>query len=287
MEYNFYGDAYVVQRNRVINILGNKFISLGENKKDLISTIELINPDIIHFEEIPETFVDTNILNWIYRKNRTYFICETCHSSQIDPGIKTHRPDKFIMVSPWIQKKFEILGVPVDVLEYPIENNIPDKDLALSSLQLSLQSKHVINVGLFTPGKNQGELIEYARCLARFPIQFHFIGNHADNFSEYWSPLLSDLPPNCFVWGERHDVDLFYQAADLFVFNSTMELNPLCVKESLSWNLPILLRNLDTYSGIYNNNPIVDFLGDDHRLNIFKILERLDFVKSQHLKINN
>lgn len=279
VEYSYYGDAYVVQRNKVISILGDRFISLGDDKSKLIDIISIISPDIIHFEEIVETFIDNNILKSIYSKERNYFICETCHSSQIDPSVKIYKPDKFVMVSKWIRDKFSILGIPSELLEYPIENKKPDRSLALSDLGLDPNKKHIVNVGLFTPGKNQGELIRYAKALEKFPIEFHFIGNQAPNFSGYWEPLMRDLPINCRIWGERNDVDTFYQAADLFVFTSVFELNPLCIKESLSWKTPVIFRNLDTYSNSYNDNNLSHYLTEDLEKNVYKILEILGFIK--------
>jgi 1,2-diacylglycerol-3-alpha-glucose alpha-1,2-galactosyltransferase len=238
---------------------------------------------VVHFEELSETFVDSEVLKNVYRTERNYVICETCHSSQIDPDIKIYKPDKFIMVSKWIDEKFKILGVPSEILEYPIENKNRDKKNCLVYLGLDSSKKHIINVGLFTPGKNQGELIKYAKLLEYFPIQFHFIGNQASNFQEYWKPLMDKLPENCTIWGERNDVDMFYQAADLFVFNSIFELNPLCIKESLSWKTPVLFRNLPTYLDSYNNNENAYYMDNDDSKNIYTILEILGFIK----KIND
>jgi hypothetical protein len=90
---------------------------------------------------------------------------------------------------------------------------------------------------------------------------------------------MDDLPKNCTVWGERNDVDTFYQAADLFVFNSIFELNPLCIKESLSWKTQVLFRNLPTYSDSYNNNNNAHYMSDDDSKNVYKILEILGFIK--------
>ena len=46
VEYEMLAWTYVVQRNRVINMIGDKFISLSENKEyDLFNTIEDYNPD--------------------------------------------------------------------------------------------------------------------------------------------------------------------------------------------------------------------------------------------------
>ena len=55
------GGVFVVQRNRVKEILNTKLITLGDNKHELINHIKNINPDIIHFEELPEYFCDVNV----------------------------------------------------------------------------------------------------------------------------------------------------------------------------------------------------------------------------------
>lgn len=279
VEYNFYGEDFVVQRNRIKSILGDKFLSLGEDKMVILDFVGKVDPDVIHFEEIPETFVAKEILQKIYHPSRKHYICETCHSSTIEPSIKIYKPDKFVMVSKWIEKKFSLLDVPSEILEYPIENKSPDKIKSQSILGLDPKKKHVINVGLFTPGKNQGEAIKYAKALESFPIEFHFIGNQASNFSSYWDPLMKNLPSNCKIWGERNDVDLFLQSADLFLFTSKFELNPLAIKEALSYRIPCLFYNLDTYSQTYNTNDLVTFLVPSLEANSYRILQILGFVK--------
>ena len=64
-------------------------------------------------------------------------------------------------------------------------------------------------------------------------VQFHFVGNQAGNFKEYWEPLMENVPNNVKIWGERSDTDLFLQAADVFMFNSTWECNPLVLSYKL------------------------------------------------------
>ena len=59
--------SYVVQRNRVINMIGDNFISLSENKEyDLFNIIEDTNPEYILIEEISETFIPNHILKRLY-----------------------------------------------------------------------------------------------------------------------------------------------------------------------------------------------------------------------------
>jgi glycosyltransferase involved in cell wall biosynthesis len=281
VQYSNTSEAYVVQRNRIKNKIGDGFFCLGEDKFELLDVIEKVCPDVIHFDDFVEFFMDDKLIRKIYQEDRPYFILETCHSSNISPNEKVYCPDKFVMVNQWMCNKFSSLGVPVDILEYPIENlKRPERNEALGVLGLDPNVKHVINVGLFTPGKNQAELIDYARQLTEYPVQFHFIGNTAPNFQDYWEPLLDNLPNNCKLWGERNDTDLFYQSADLFVFTSNWELNPIVIKETLSWGLPILMRRLEPYLDSYDNNPLVTYLApggmfDDKNRNINMIKDLL------------
>ena len=67
IEYEMIAWTYVVQRNRVINMIGDNFISLSENKEyDLFNAIEDHNPDYIMVEEFPETFMETHIIKRLY-----------------------------------------------------------------------------------------------------------------------------------------------------------------------------------------------------------------------------
>jgi glycosyltransferase involved in cell wall biosynthesis len=151
--------------------------------------------------------------------------------------------------------------IPNDLWEYPIENYYKDQKLAQEFLGLNPKQKHVLMVGLFTPGKNQGEIFKIAKQLPG--VQFHFIGNQAPNFADYWEPLMKNKPDNCVVWGERDDVSNFYQACDVFYFSSKFELMPLSIKEALSYGLPCLFRRLETYMDSYDNNSLVHYIDDN------------------------
>ena len=285
LEYNNVSDDYVVQRNRIINLLGDKYYRIdGDDKSSFLDLLESVCPDVIHFQDFVEFFVEDSICQKIFSTDRPWLIFETCHSSNVKPDDKFWAPDKLVMVNQWMVERFKELGIPLDVLEYPVENfDKMSQREAQQILGLDPNFKHVINIGLFTQGKNQGELINYAKEFVGLPVKFHFIGNQAGNFQDYWGPLMRDLPENCVIWGERNDTDLFYQAADLFVFTSTWELNPIVIKESLSWNLPILMRRLEPYLDQYDNNPLVHYLSKDNlfydrEFNVRKIKELLGFI---------
>jgi hypothetical protein len=166
-----------------------------------------------------------------------------------------------------------------EVIEHPIENKVPtleEKSQAKEILGLNPNKKHIINVGLWTSGKNQKEGVELAKQLEQSnpEIQFHFVGNQAINFAEYWGPIMSDIPSNVTVWGERHDTDLFMRAADVFMFNSTWECNPLVVREAISHGLKIISRNLPQYMDMFT--PYITQINDDIVTTKNKLLSLLD-----------
>jgi len=267
------GDAFVVQKNRIKSL--SIVHTLGEDKSKILDVINTFNPDIIHFQEIPQFDLATNILDVIFRKDRPYFIIATTHGSFTNPNEIVYHPDKYVLVSEWSKQRFKDTGVELDLWEYPIENYTFDKEAAQKELGFESDWKHVLNVGLFAPGKNQAEIFSIARQLEKYKIKFHFVGNQAGNFEHYWLPLMKHKPDNCIIWGERNDVDTFYAASDMFYFSSTLELNPLSVKEALSYKLPSIFRKLHTYLDTYDNNSLVTYINDDLKLTKRVILETL------------
>jgi hypothetical protein len=288
VEWEMIAWSFVVQRNRVINMIGDKFISLSENKEyDLFNIIEDHKVDYVMIEEFSETFIPTHIIKRLYSKDRQYKIFETTHCSYTDPNWKKFLPDKFIFVSPHSLDIFKDLGVPMDLIEYPIDIKTPNKKWAQEQLMLDPEWKHIINIGLFTSGKNQGYAFEIARLLQEYKIMFHFIGNQASNFINYWQPIMETKPDNCVVWGERNDVDTFIQACDVHLFSSIMELNPLSIKESLEYKKPTMIFNLPTYKGKYNTEKNIKFLTGDVETDSQNLLNILGIepIKNKQPKI--
>lgn len=287
------GGVLVVQKSEIQKLLGNKLITIGENKNQIIEEIKRIAPDVVHFEEMPEYFCDYEVAKAIYSPDRKYKIFETSHDSSFDAKNKLFFPDKFLFVSEYQRQMMKSINVDSEVVEFPITyKNKSNRLQALKKLNLDPNLVHIINVGLFTPRKNQKELIEYARKLTHLPVQFHFIGSLADNFKYYWEDAIKDLPSNCKVWGERSDVDNFYDAADLFFFASRgfehdKETSPLVIKECIGWKLPIFLYNLPVYCNMYDKYDNMMFLSMDKNVNIDmlknKIVTVYDEVVSKHI----
>jgi autotransporter strand-loop-strand O-heptosyltransferase len=274
VEHGFYGDSYVVQRNKIKKILPeNHFWSLGDDKMELIQILKDNEIDIVHVDEMIEGFdsfnkVSNELMKELYSDDRTWRMVETCHNVWFDPSAhKIYHPDAYAFCTPYHKEK-TFADVPSygEVLEFPIEKRFRSKEEQESSqkeLGLSLDRTHIINVGLWTSGKNQIEGVEIARLLEKShpDFQFHFIGNQAPNFKQYWEPVMNNLPSNVKVWGERSDISTFMKAADVFMFNSTCECNPLVLREASSYGLKILSRNLPQYMDMFT--PYITQIDDD------------------------
>jgi GR25 family glycosyltransferase involved in LPS biosynthesis len=250
------GGVLIVQRNLIKNLVGQNFYTLDKNKNQVLEIIQRVKPNIVHFEEFPETFIDHKLAHLIF-SDKSYFITETTHGTGFIKEDKLFKADKTMFVSDFNYTQYESVTNNSDVIKHPIAKN---RESILLELGLDPDYFHVLNVGLFTPGKNQAEVIEYAKRLTGKKIQFHFVGNQAGNFEPYWKPLMSSLPDNCRAWGERNDVYRFYSAMDLFLFTSKLENRPLSVLEALAYNMPVMMYNLGNYGTEFSNLKDVSFL---------------------------
>jgi len=242
VEYQCHSLDFVVQRNAIKEIIGSNFTTLYENKMELFKVIEEWQPDIIHIDE-PSERLDREMIKKLYSSDRKYRIVETCHDIIFNPdNEKIFHPDLYSFCTQYHEQTFANMESKFVTIEYPIDKK---ESFAIK------EGKHVLNVGLWTPGKNQGEGLEIAR---RYPdMTFHFVGNQAMNFADYWVPLMKDIPENVKIWGERKDIDTFMEMADIFMFNSTWECNPLVLREAISYGLPIIARNLPQYGDMFTD----------------------------------
>jgi autotransporter strand-loop-strand O-heptosyltransferase len=284
VEHRYYGDAYVVQRNKIRDILPkDHFWSLDEDKMKLIDIIKENKINVVHVDEMIEGFdnfnqVSPKLMSALYDNNRTWRMVETCHNIWFDPGSsKKMHPDAYAFCTPYHKENtFSKMPSYGQVLEFPIENNFrteEEQSEAQSLLGLDPSKVHVVNVGLWTSGKNQKEGVELAKLLVESnpEIQFHFVGNQSPNFKSYWEPIMESIPSNVKIWGERSDVSTFMKAADVFMFNSTWECNPLVLREAASYGLKILTRNLPQYMNMFT--PYVTPIDDDLEVIKEKLLD--------------
>lgn len=242
VEYQCHSLDFVVQRNAIKSLLEENFTTLFEDKMELFKVIEEWQPDIVHIDE-PSERLDREMIKKLYSSDRKYRIVETCHDVVFNPdNEKIFHPDLYAFCTPYHEQTFANMESKFVTIEYPIDkqkvNNVKNKI-----------NKNVLNVGLWTKGKNQAEGIEIARKYPDFV--FHFVGNQAGNFKDYWEPLMKDLPINAVVWGEKDNIDNFMRGADIFMFNSTWECNPLVLREAIGYGLPIIARNLPQYGDMF------------------------------------
>jgi autotransporter strand-loop-strand O-heptosyltransferase len=303
IEFSNFSDEYVVQKNKIKNLIGeDNLICLGdfweddavfESKKyKLLNIIEEYNPDVVWFNEFPECFEyklpPEQLIKKIYSQDRTYKIIETTHRNDFDFNNKVFIPDEFMFCSELHLEKSKNINVKKYIWEVPIENKErPNRETTLRFLGLDPSCLHVLNVAIFNQNKNQKYIFDLAEKLKHYKIQFHFIGNSC--FLNECGISQKQLSlNNCKVWGERSDVDLFMSSMDVFLFPSHNELNPLSVKEALSWNMDVVCKKCDNYTGKYSNISNFYLLENinisDFILSRLKNLTKIEPQKSSKIK---
>jgi hypothetical protein len=196
VEYSDFGPLYVVQKNKIKALLpDNQVFTLGEDKMELIDIIKNNNIDVVHVEEMVEGFESFNrmpleLINSLYANDRTWRMVETCHNVWFKPDqMKKMQPDAYAFVTPYHLLTFAGMDAVKKVIEFPIEDKKPtvvNKIVAKNKLGFAPFKTSVVNVGLWTQGKNQAEGIEIAK---KYPnMDFYFVGNQAPNFANYWRP---------------------------------------------------------------------------------------------------
>jgi hypothetical protein len=76
-------------------------------------------------------------------------------------------------------------------------------------------------------------------------IQFHFIGNQAPNFEDYWGPIMKDLPSNVKVWGDINSVPPLPNCLEN---KPTFECHPTVSQVTDTINNILLLDNKKTFN---------------------------------------
>ena len=287
IEWKCYSPQFIVQRNQIQNLIGENFYHFDGDLSKQNSIVDFCYEnqiDIIHIEEIPEGFDGHNPFNLetqksLYNPSHPWKIIETCHNIYFNPDeSKICEPDAYACVTPFhVDRTFKQRKAIKSLIPFPIDpttQHTQTREELLTEIGYLLKGEfHIVNVGLWTSGKNQKYALELAQKLYDkygFTYIFHFIGNQAPNFHEYWEPLMSNLPPNVLIWGERNDTSKFLKISDLMLFTSTWECNPIVLKEAISNNLKIMANNLDHYGDEYL--PFITPLTNDLHTDMHSIL---------------
>ncbi len=290
IEWKSYSNTYTVQRSQIQNLLGNNFIPFWgdiEKQKTIVDFCYQKQIDIIHIEEIPEGFdghnpFDFELQKELYNKKHPWKIVETCHNVYFNPDeYKLLEPDGYSFVTPYhLNNTFKNRQAKKTIIPFPIDPTVQYFDTQSNLLKnngwLTKGEFHILNIGLWTQGKNQKYALDIAKSLYEkygWTYIFHFIGNQAPNFKDYWEPLMNDLPPNVFILGERDDVDKYFKMCDLMLFTSTWECNPIVLKEAISNNIRIMAHNLEHYQDEYTD--FINPLSGDIKIDKLKVLETI------------
>lgn len=277
VEYCYYG-SYEIHRKKIIKLVGDeKFFSFGgindsdeeyHNKSEfLINFINELAPDEIFLNEVAEIFslkvLTDKISGFLFSKDRKFKLIETCHTSDFDFSTKYLIPDEFHFCSKYHLKLTDHIDIPKQIVDMEINKKTrPDRFHALSKLNLDPDKFHVVNVALFHRNKNQKFLYDLAEKFQE-DVVFHFIGNtcffHDCDLTERQKKF-----SNCIVHDELDNVDDYLAACDLFVLPSFRELNPIALKEALSWNMNCFVSDIETLRMQFSDNKLVNFIKDDN-----------------------
>jgi len=273
----------------VANYSEKKINELLDQQCDkVINLIKSINPQYIHLNEVSDIFalipLVEGLRDFFYDKNRKFKLYETCHNSWFTFEEKTFLPDEFWFCSEFHVEKARHLSVPYKILNMEIEKKErPNRAETLLSLGLNPEKYHVVQVGLFHENKNQKLTYEIAeRIFNEFghKVEFHFLGNEC--YLENCGIKNIDLT-NCNRWGETDEIQKILSCMDLFVMPSLQELNPISIKEALSWGLHCYVSDIKTLRSLYKDDPLVTFIKGD---NIYKhIKNNMDKIK-KHSNFN-
>ena len=110
VEFTNFSSAYVIQKNKIMDFLGEGgVVTLGQygdwdddelflkRRKKLIDMINGYDPDVIYMAEFPECYEyklpPSEVMDFVYRKERRYKIVETTHNNSFDFKDKIYLPD--------------------------------------------------------------------------------------------------------------------------------------------------------------------------------------------------
>tara|TARA_B100000795_G_C22767512_1_gene426342 strand:- start:107 stop:1186 length:1080 start_codon:yes stop_codon:yes gene_type:complete len=270
---------YDVQRKQIQSLIPNRnFISCGkypepdvEIQKNIINYLIENEIDIVHVEDIIEDFMDVAIQEKLYDLNHPWKIIETPHSLNYNPNYKKYEPSGYCFTTEHHYKNtIKDKSIKLELIKYPLDTSVisfKSRNKILGDIGWRTNGEyHIVNVGLWTPNKNQGYAIELAKTLwdkYGWTYIFHFIGNQAENFEDYWKPLMDDLPPNIRIHGEQ-DTDVvseYLKMSDVMLFTSIWESWGIVLEEAVANKLKILAYDFDHYEG--ERTPFIEVLSGD------------------------
>ena len=271
--------------NEIQSLLFEKFIQI-QNDSNIIENLIKIQPNILHFEEFPETFLSETIFDNILNLKETlkFKITDTTYRNDFDSEDKKFITDRTMFISKENYTKFCTVLKDTQVIEWD-GKLISSREEKLKSLGLNPDLKHVMNVDFFISQKNQSEIFDYAKKLENKNVQFHFFGDRVDVFSDYWESLIQNKPQNCKIWEKSPKIHNFLDCMDLLISTSKLENRPLHIIEAQNYEIPILMYNLPNYGDDFKKTN-VQFLTNNLDYNV-EMIKRVLELNNEFMPTNS
>ncbi|PIU76896.1 glycosyltransferase family 1 protein [bacterium CG06_land_8_20_14_3_00_33_50] len=178
-----------------------------------------------------------------------------------------NKADAIQAVSPQVAKELKEIGVKKEIFFIPngvnlqkFKKNENDRKKIRNKLGIKENDFVVLDAGQIQPRKGIETFINTAKELP--DVKFIWIGGipfkrFAADYSKM-QKVQQNAPSNILFTGTIpfEDVIPYYSAADILFFPSYQENFPFTVIEAAASNLPLLLRDLDIYPPIYEENYI-------------------------------
>ncbi len=279
-----------LHRDKVMELVDNNHFLTLYVPNELAGHLLDIQPDIIHFEEMPENLVPvmpSNLYEWIYDPQKHWRIVESSHTSTADAICrKQWEPDAFYLHSlDQAENQFALMNAPLFLIQFPID--IEDDSTSMSTqeilgdFKISGEKKHIVNIGPFTEANNQAYFLKMAQAFLDThgdKYQFHLVGP-LDPLAE--APV---LPPNATHWGEQVDVWKWLRVADIMLHTTIQDIDPFQARQAMAYGVRMMafpLRSYrDQYEGIFT--PMTGNLDAD----LFNLHDRLTCGCSKPKPVN-
>ncbi|MGX7025099.1 glycosyltransferase family 4 protein [Vagococcus hydrophili] len=179
------------------------------------------------------------------------------------------RMDQLVVVNPSFIPKLEMAGIKTDKVTYIpnfvssedfYEMTIAEKEKWRSELTYKQDDFIVFGAGQIQQRKGLDDFIKLA--MDNPDIQFVWAGGFSfgkitDGYDRY-KKVYDNPPKNLKFTGiiDRDELVKYYNVADVFLLPSYNELFPMCILEAFNCGTPIMLRDLELYHAIIDNQYI-------------------------------
>jgi 1,2-diacylglycerol-3-alpha-glucose alpha-1,2-galactosyltransferase len=211
-------------------------------------------PTVVSAHVVPQSFIGSLIAAkywyWEAKKYLSFFY---------------NRANLVLAVAPKVRDQLLEIGVKrrIEFFPNPVDEKVfyPSKDFrqqGREKLNIGTEELVILGVGQAQPRKGIVDFINVARDLPH--IRFVWVGGQPfKNFTadaEKINHILDSKPANVEIVDNVNysEMNLVYNAADIFFLPSYQENAPMAVIEAAACGLPVLLRDIDEYKLLYKDN---------------------------------